>query len=152
MMQVEKIRLIADLLDTLSEEEIQTLKQMPEFKKYVSFEYKMQKISEILKDIGMNPKVSGYYFLRDAIMMAADDSKYKFKVTKFLYPEIGRKYEIKPTCVERAIRNVILSAWENKNGEETREKIFRNSISSTTNPTNAEVISVLTEYITLYVF
>ena len=52
-----------------------------------------EKISNIFIKIGIKPHIKGYQYLREGIKMAVEDPAIINKVTKELYPQIGKKFE-----------------------------------------------------------
>ena len=72
-------------------------------------------ISVLLSRMGMSASIKGYRFIREAVMMAVEDSDVLMGITKGLYPDIARAYKTTASKVERAIRHAIESAWK-KNG------------------------------------
>lgn len=68
------------------------------------------KIRRLLMSIGIDPALSGYEYLVDAVGICYQDRKYLRQITKMLYPCIAQKNNTTPTKVERAIRVVINNA------------------------------------------
>ena len=94
--------------------------------------------------------ISGYQYLREAILItAADPSVLNKAVTKILYPEIARRYGTTALRVERCIRSAIETAWD-RASPETLPKYFGCTVSSQRGkPSNAEFIALLAERLTL---
>lgn len=65
------------------------------------------KIGELLYQIGVPPHTKGYIYIKDAIALVFEDTKYMMKITKELYPTVARKNDTTATRVERSIRNAI---------------------------------------------
>ena len=66
------------------------------------------RVTHMLHDAGMPANISGYQYLREAILItAADPSVLNKAVTKILYPEIARRYGTTALRVERCIRSAI---------------------------------------------
>jgi two-component system response regulator (stage 0 sporulation protein A) len=72
-----------------------------------NFDYK---ITTLLKELGIPANVKGYNFLRYGIKLVYQDEKY-LTVTKFLYPEVAKKFNSTYGKVERAIRYAIEISW-----------------------------------------
>ena len=98
----------------------------------------------------MPANISGYQYLREAILItAADTSVLNKAVTKILYPEIARRYGTTALRVERCIRSAIEIAWD-RASPETLPKYFGCTVSSQRGkPSNAEFIALLAERLTL---
>lgn len=108
------------------------------------------RVSHMLHDAGMPANISGYQYLREAILItAADPSVLNKAVTKILYPEIARRYGTTALRVERCIRSAIETAWD-RASPETLPKYFGCTVSSQRGkPSNAEFIALLAERLTL---
>lgn len=104
-------------------------------------------VTALMHEIGVPPHIKGYQYLREAIIMAVQDSKAVESITKVLYPEVAKKFRTTPSRTERAIRHAIESAWDR--GEvEVFEKYFGNTVSPMKGkPTNGEFIAMLADYI-----
>jgi len=74
-------------------------------------------VTNIIHEIGIPVHVKGYHFLREAIIMAYNDTSLLGALTKELYPKIAVKFKTTPSKVERAIRNAIQLACEKGNLE-----------------------------------
>ena len=108
------------------------------------------RVTHMLHDAGMPANISGYQYLREAILItAADPSVLNKAVTKILYPEIARRYGTTALRVERCIRSAIETAWD-RASPETLPKYFGCTVSSQRGkPSNAEFIALLAERLTL---
>ncbi|MCL2310874.1 MAG: hypothetical protein FWC41_00085 [Firmicutes bacterium] len=72
-----------------------------------------QKVTDILDDLEINPKLQGYHFLREAIILIVQDVQYLQRITKVLYPTIAKNYNSTGSRVERSIRHAIELAYNN---------------------------------------
>ncbi len=108
------------------------------------------RVTHLLHDAGMPANLSGYQYLREAILITAADPSVLYKaVTKILYPEIARRYGTTALRVERCIRGAIETAWD-RASPETLPKYFGCTVSSQRGkPSNAEFIALLAEWLTL---
>ena len=108
------------------------------------------RVTHMLHDAGMPANISGYQYLREAILITtADPSVLNKAVTKILYPEIARRYGTTALRVERCIRSAIETAWD-RASPETLPKYFGCTVSSQRGkPSNAEFIALLAERLTL---
>lgn len=99
-------------------------------------------VIQLLHLLGIGIHRLGYQYLRSAIVrFAADDTQ---SLSKELYPDIAEQFGIADwRSVERAIRAVILDAWENRN-EAVWEPYFPNRKKA---PTNKQFLAVLAECI-----
>ncbi len=102
-------------------------------------------ISKFLKSVGIPAHMTGYQYLREALVQVLSSKSKMFKsVTKTLYPEIAEKFSTSSQKVERSIRNSIESAWERGN-KDFIDKIFGHSNKG--RPTNSEFIATAAEKI-----
>lgn len=106
-------------------------------------------ISEILRQIGVPPKLKGYEYLRSAILMTLDNSKFKHSLVKSVYGIIADENDTKVYCVERAMRNAIEVAW-NRCDVETVESYFGYTVdASKGRPTNSEFITTISDIVSV---
>jgi two-component system, response regulator, stage 0 sporulation protein A len=102
-------------------------------------------VTNMMHEIGIPPHMSGYQFIREAIMMTVNNSKVFSSITRVLYPSVAEKYSSTPQKVERAIRNAIESAWERGNPD-TVDTLFGYTVSySKGKPTNSEFIAMIAD-------
>jgi len=66
-----------------------------------------QKVTNIIREIGIPAHLKGYYYVRDAIMMVNVNDDFMGAVTTKLYPLIAEKYHISASRVERGIRHCL---------------------------------------------
>lgn len=97
-----------------------------------------------LEDAGIQPHVKGYHYIKEAIWMGYEEVEVLSGFTKLIYPSIAKKYKTSGSSVERAIRNAIQLAWNQKKQEES-PATFR--FSPRKKPTNSEFISTLVHHL-----
>ncbi|MCD8041116.1 MAG: sporulation transcription factor Spo0A [Clostridia bacterium] len=108
-----------------------------------------EKISNIFISIGIPPHIKGYVYLREGIKMAVENPSIINKVTKELYPEIGKKFDTSASKVERAIRHAIEVAW-NRGRVEAINAIFGARVYiGSERPTNSEFIALVADKLLL---
>lgn len=106
-------------------------------------------ISEILRQIGVPPKLKGYEYLRKAILLTAKDSSLKYSMVKSVYRIIAEEHGTKVYSVERAMRNAIEVAWD-RCDVDIVESYFGYTVSSAKGrPTNSEFILTICDYVSL---
>ena len=99
---------------------------------------------------GFQARQRGYRYLREAVLIACQEPETLTAVTKGLYPEVAKRYNTTDKHVERAIRNTIETAWNEKESE-TFKTLFEKSYGNrTTRPTNTEVIAKIAGLIMKY--
>lgn len=100
-------------------------------------------VTRLLHRLGIPPNLSGYRFLKEAIMIILKDESYFKSVTKLLYPQVAIVCSSTSQKVERSIRNAIDCAWKNDSSE-IREQLFGYIDGK---PSNSQFISTLVETI-----
>lgn len=102
-------------------------------------------VTNMMHEIGIPPHMSGYQFIREAIMMTVNNSKVFSSITRVLYPAVAEKFNSTPQKVERAIRNAIESAWERGNPDSI-DTLFGYTVNySKGKPTNSEFIAMIAD-------
>lgn len=100
-------------------------------------------ITVFLRRMGVPPHIKGYAYLRRAIFLVVTDPSLVSAVTKILYPDLAQHYKTTSTCVERAIRYAIETAWDRCD-----EAFLRNYFgytSSRKKPTNRAFIATVAD-------
>lgn len=98
-----------------------------------------------IQTIGIPANVKGYHFLREAILIVAENPMRGSGITKDLYPEVAKRFNTTASKVERNIRNAIEIAFKRGN-DETYVEIFKGTIKqSKGRPTNSEFISLISD-------
>lgn len=107
------------------------------------------RISEFLRQLGIPAHMKGYKYLRRAIKMIMEDPEMMRAVTKTIYPDVAKYFGTSASCVERAIRSAIETAWVRGNMEYL-QKSFGNTIKPDTGrPTNSEFIATVADTLLL---
>ena len=102
-------------------------------------------VTGILHNIGMPAHLSGYTYIRDAIIIAIESPDILRAITKELYPAVAEKNDTTSSSVERAMRTAIEVAW-NRGSEKVLSSYFGSSYEK---PTNSEFISKIINKIQL---
>lgn len=104
-------------------------------------------ISDTLLDVGINPGLLGWDYLKVGVEMVYNDREYLRNMTRKLYPDIAKEVDSTTSRVERAIRHAIESAFNNMT-EGTCKKYFGNVVSMNSGKvTNTTFIAVIVERI-----
>ncbi|MDR6884871.1 sporulation initiation factor Spo0A C-terminal domain-containing protein [Bacillus sp. 3255] len=93
-----------------------------------------------LNELGMLPHLTGYGFLREAILMVCEGDEPVLGRMGFLNSAIASKYNSSPSRVERAMRNAI-EVWYDKNRNKT--DLFKEK------PTNGLFVATVSNLIKL---
>lgn len=108
-----------------------------------------QRVTDILREVGIPSHIKGYHYLHYGILLAADDAALLHAVTKSLYPQVARRFGATAGCVERAIRSAIESAWE-RGDPAALQKYFGSTVSRDRGkPTNGQFIALIAEELCL---
>ena len=72
-------------------------------------------ISSLLSSLGVPARLSGFYYLVDAILYLLCQPIETRCMTMEVYPTVARRYSTSPLAVERAIRTAINQSWQEQN-------------------------------------
>lgn len=75
-------------------------------------------VDEHLKNIGLNPKLSGYKYFVDIISFNVMQKKYSSDPMVSHFNYIADKYGVKPCSIQRQLRWLVLSSYKNKEKDE----------------------------------
>lgn len=106
-------------------------------------------VTSMLMQIGVPAHLSGYKFIRAALLMVMDRPELFSGLTRTLYPEIARQFNTTASCVERAIRHAISLTWDRGGGENYRRLLGRQASTVGEKPTNSEFLAQVGEGIRL---
>ena len=101
--------------------------------------------SNLMLNLGFRTKLKGYGYLRDAIPMAMKNPG--FSLTKELYPEVGRLWNVNSEQVERAIRGAVKSAWLQRDEQMWKIYFQPDGNGKVPRPTNGAFITRMAECI-----
>ncbi len=104
-------------------------------------------ISNLFHELGIPAHISGFQFLRDAVVLAVYDREMIRNITKVMYPTIAKKNMTTPSRVERAIRHAIDTAWERGNMSRINELFGFTVKEETAKPSNREFIAMISDKI-----
>ena len=106
-----------------------------------------REISAFMLELGIPAHLRGYYYLREAVLLAVSDMELVGSVTKLLYPVIARRYKTTLQRVERAIRNAVEVSWERGNPEVFEDLFGFSREKGAPRPTNSEYIARIADKI-----
>ena len=86
----------------------------------------------LLRTAGLRGTLSGFRYLTKATLPVLEDSAYLLHLTKRLYPDVARAFDVTPAQVERSMRTAIdvlwnqgnISALENLLGYQIKDKPY----------------------------
>ncbi|MEG0570148.1 MAG: sporulation transcription factor Spo0A [Oscillospiraceae bacterium] len=106
-------------------------------------------VTDVILQIGVPAHVKGYYYLREGIILAINDTEMIDSVTKQLYPAIAKTFDTTSSRVERAIRHSIEIAWD-RGDVDTLNSYFGYTIhTGRGKPTNSEFIAMIADKLRL---
>ncbi len=106
-------------------------------------------VTNLIRDFGVPVNLSGYRYLRDAIIMVVKDSGLLDYVTKSLYPVIAKEHKTTASRVERSIRHAIQVAWGRVDDETVAARLDFGFAEGDKKPTNTEFIALLSDKVRL---
>ena len=108
-----------------------------------------ERLSNLFLTIGIPAHIKGYAFLREAVKMVVENPDIINRITKELYPGIGKRFNTSASKVERAIRHAIEVAWS-RGRIDTLNKAFGCKVATREDkPTNGEFIAMLADKLAL---
>ncbi len=108
-----------------------------------------ERLSSLFLTIGIPAHIKGYQFLREAVKMVIDNPDVINRITKELYPGIGRRFNTTASKVERAIRHAIEVAWS-RGRIETLNRAFGCKVASKEDkPTNGEFVAMIADKLSM---
>ena len=102
-------------------------------------------IKKVLKEVGITPELNGYHYLEKSIMdvkKCFDEGKTPCSFYQ-LYREVGEKFDVTATSVERCMRHAKNTA------ESIRNEKFNYIFCNLRNIPLSAFISILAEYVSL---
>jgi two-component system response regulator (stage 0 sporulation protein A) len=106
-------------------------------------------VNRLLHRLGVPAEFKGATYLREAILLVLEDERNLSEVTKRLYPEIGRRFGISASLVERNLRHVIEHTWTYGNLEVLYETFGATIRATAGKPTNSSFIARLADLVRL---
>ncbi len=93
-----------------------------EYRQYVAFS---TAVTEILHDYGIDPGLSGYTYIEDAVMIILDLNTFDLRLNNDVYPYIAQKHRLgNIDIVEHNIRNAIKGAYMRNKDEPGSNQMF----------------------------
>jgi len=98
------------------------------------------RVTDFMRNVCIPPHVTGYQYIREAIIQTIYNDEVFNSVTKMLYPSVAKKFKTTPQRVERAIRNAIESAWTRCKPADIEKVFGYRPKDEKDKPTNSEFI------------
>lgn len=106
-----------------------------------------QTIKDAIKEVGVPTQYLGCQYLEDAVSLAMEEGEVYGKLTKSIYPTIAKKYNKRPSAIERNIRTVINQSWYKTDRNVFNKVLGANNMSAWRSPTALEFIAALKAYV-----
>lgn len=106
-----------------------------------------KKISEILCQLCVKPKLSGYRYLVFSILLYKNNPYYRADITKRLYPAVAKEFHKSAGAVESAIRRSVSSGIRKCNSEIFRRYFGYTYDKNTDKITSGGLIALIAERI-----
>ena len=106
-------------------------------------------VTNILLEIGVPPHISGYSYLREAIILTVNDGEIMRAVTKVLYPTVAKRCHSTAQRVERSIRHAIKTVWEHGDPAALQKYFGQPGSCQRKKPTNSEFIARIADRLQL---
>ena len=97
-------------------------------------------ICDLIIAAGVPVNSRGYWYIREAILLALEDQEALLSVTKALYPRIALRFNTSPGGVEKGIRDAICKSWSTGNIPESIRSLCERR------PTNSQYMTYFYEY------
>lgn len=104
-----------------------------------------ERLSSLFLTIGIPAHIKGYSFLREAVKMVVNQPDVINRITKELYPGIGKRFDTSASKVERAIRHAIEVAWSRGRIELLNRAFGCKVCTKEDKPTNGEFIAMIAD-------
>ena len=103
------------------------------------------RLTPYLYNLGIPPHVSGYGYLRDAVIELLLESAAQVGVTKYVYPSVAAMYGTTVHAVERSVRHAITSAWNGGGLRRVKGDPHNTVLRFHSRPTNKKCIMALAQ-------
>jgi two-component system response regulator (stage 0 sporulation protein A) len=140
------LRHIHEVMGMSTRDTDQPLRQAMPLRQTQSLE---ERISSLFLTIGIPAHIKGYSFLREAVKMVVEQPDVINRITKELYPGIGKRFDTTASKVERAIRHAIEVAWS-RGRIDTLNRAFGCKVCTKEDkPTNGEFIAMIADKLSM---
>ena len=101
-------------------------------------------VESLVHRLGICSIYRGYSFLIYAVELAVRNEEYLLYITKELYPDVAKHFHSTSTRIERSLRTVITTCW-NEGNRTLLDRIAGYELQR--KPTTGELISMLAYYV-----
>lgn len=100
-------------------------------------------VTSALMELSLPAKRSGFRYCREAILMLAENPG--LQVTKHVYPEIAKRNGCKAEAIEKAVRDAITAAWDERSDAVWRRYFAVAPNGQIPRPSNRVFLATVTE-------
>lgn len=105
------------------------------------------KIDKMLIELKITPALSGFYYIKECVMMTLMKGGKVGGLFREMYRQIASEYSTSPSSVERAIRNALDNIWKNARAKTINKVIGLNLYTQYDKPSITQFITLLAEKI-----
>lgn len=106
-------------------------------------------VTDVLHQMGVPARLTGYHYLREAIMMLVNDMDISNSITQVLYYDVEKMHNSTTEKVERAIRTAVEVSWERGNARVFEQIFGYSAVSGKKKPCNSEYMVQVADQIRL---
>jgi len=105
-----------------------------------------QIVSRLIRELGIMPNITGYQYLREAVMVLVEEPALKSLIGKCIFQGIANKHNTEPRNVDRAIRCALDNAFKKMSGNNALDdSLMPEEFNDRKKRTNSSVINLLAE-------
>lgn len=105
-------------------------------------------VTKTMLQMGFPPGYNGFYFLRDAVLIACSDPEALTLITKLIYAPLAKAYGTTPENVEKSIRKAAETVWRRNGGNGKTVTVLNKEYQySSVRPENKELISLICGFV-----
>ena len=107
-------------------------------------EIRPETIIMLLRSIGASSNFVGFKYIVHIVQLVFENPDEQLLITKPAYPAVAKKFGVRPSSVEHAIRTVIASCWDRYDHSDINRVA---GIELEKIPTNTVFITMLVDYL-----
>ena len=108
--------------------------------------FSREEVTKILLELGIPANLQGFRCLQKCVLKVINNPMMLRKVTRDLYPKVGKDFAIDGSVVERSMRHSTEIGY-NKTGFKSLCNLFKTDVVWDYKPTSSELIALIAEYV-----
>jgi|GEM_PF-1248692 spo0A protein, (cheY-like receiver domain and HTH-type DNA binding domain) len=105
-------------------------------------------VTKALLQLGFTPGYNGFFFLRDAVIIARRDPEALTLITKLIYAPLAKAYGTTPENIEKSIRKAAEAVWKRNGGKEKTAAVLNTEYHyPDVKPENRELLSLICHFV-----